>query len=202
MLVNTFLLMWTEAFQQIFGLCGQFMAEGEFQRVTGSREPLPKGRALGRQEDLMLTLDVRELDMEFVVAQYKAIATGVIPLDQDNVVDKGKLVRIMLRSINPSLAQEIIRGEGGGPQQVMQRVQSDLMRMLMGFEPEYGRDDDPTAGMRMQAAQQVMQTNPKIQQALQSDPDFAERVKKYGENIQFNLEQQQNKVTGRVGVGA
>lgn len=202
MLVNTFLLMWTEAFQQIFGLCGQFMAEGEFQRVTGSREPLPKGRAMGRQEDLMLTLDVRELDMEFVVAQYKAIATGVIPLDQDNVVDKGKLVRIMLRSINPSLAQEIIRGEGGGPQQVMQRVQSDLMRMLMGFEPEYGRDDDPTAGMRMQAAQQVMQTNPKIQQALQSDPDFAERVKKYGENIQFNLEQQQNKVTGRVGVGA
>lgn len=200
MLVNTFLLMWTEAFQQIFGLCEQFMPDGEFQRITGSSEPLPKGRAIGQQEDLMLTLDVRELDMEFVLAQYKAIATGVLPFDQDNVVDKGKLVRIMLRSINPSLAQEVIRGEGSGPKQVMQRVQSDLMRMLMGFEPEYGQDDDPSAQMRMQAAQQIMQTNPKLQAALKQDPDFGERLKKYEESIVFNLKQQENKTTGRVGV--
>lgn len=200
MLVNTFLLMWSEAFQQMFALVEQFLPDAEYQRVTGAKAPLPKGDAIARQDDLVLHFDVRELDMDYVLAQYKAITMGVLPFDTDNVVDKSKLISIMLRAINPSLAGEVVRTPQAGQEQVMAQVQNDLMRMMLGFTPEYGKDADPAAQMKMQAAQQLLQTNPKLQQAMQQDPQFQEQIKEYGKNIQFNLEQQQNKGRGRTGV--
>lgn len=200
MLVNNFLLMWSGAFQQVFALVEQYLPDAEYQRITGDKRPLPKGRNIAAGETLILDFDVRELDMEFVVKQYQAITQGVLPMDAENVVDKAALARLMLRSINPSLAQEVIRTGATGGAQVMKQVQNDVMRMWLGFEPDYGQDDDPTAGARGQALQSIVQGNPKMQQALQQDQDFQQRLKKYGESIQFNLEQQANKQRGRTGV--
>lgn len=208
MLVNSFLTMWTEALQQEFSLVRQYMSDEEFKRITGSEIPLSKGPDLTEDRDFTLQLDVRTLDMEHVLKEFKAIAEAVRPLDANGVIDFGRLVRAMVRAINPSLAKEIILDKESASQAIFRKTQNDLLLMLGGFEPEYGQDDDPAAGMKLQYLQQLVMTNPKLQNALGNpqmnippgDPDFAERVDKYVENLQFNLSQQENKKRGRIGI--
>ena len=62
------------------------------------------------------------------------------------------------------------------------------------------RENDPTAPMRLQFSQQVLQSNPKYQAQLQQDPLFQANLQKYIENLQFSVQQQQNAITGRLGV--
>ncbi len=199
MLVMSFLIPWTEALQQMFALVEQFMPDAVFQEVTGSEKPMPKGEAISLQKDFILEFDVRSLDMENVLNQFKAITEGVLPWDQAGTVDRAKLVRHMLRAVNPSLAKEIIQEPQGAIAKVAERVQQDFLLMMNGMQPTPTMDDNPTAGMELQIAEQIMQSNPKIQQSLQSDPQFQESVKKYFENKQFNLMQAQNRTTGRTG---
>jgi hypothetical protein len=200
MLVNNFLLMWTAAFQQLFGLVAQFMPKGEFLRVTGAEKPLPNGTEIASQHDFILSFDVRELDLEHILKEFKAISESVLPLDSAGVIDRARLVKVMVRAINPSLAKELIVEKEGASQQMFRKVQNDLLLMSAGNEPEYGMDAEPTAPMQLQFAEQIIAANPKYQQALETDADFNERVKKYTQNLQFNIDQQQNKMVGRVGV--
>jgi len=208
MLVNTFLMMWTEALQQVFALMLQYMPESEFRRITGSEKALPRGQDIADAHDFVLQLDVRTLDIEHVLKEFKAIAEAVRPLDQDGVINMGKLVRAMVRAINPSLAKEILMDQEGASQVVYRKVQNDLLLMLGGFDPEYGVDDDPAAGMKVRFVQEIISKNGKLQQAAgnpnqgiePADPDFADRLMKYLENLQFNLQQQDNKQRGRIGI--
>jgi hypothetical protein len=208
MLMNTFLMMWTEGLQQAFALIEQYLPQKDFQRVTGSTAPLPKGEDIAHSRDFILSLDVRTMDMEHVMREFKVIGESVKPLDQEGVLDMGKLVKAMVRAINPSLAREIILEKESATAVIHRKVQNDLLLMLGGFEPEYGVDDDPAAGAKMQSLQEILQTNPRIAAALgdpqsggqPKDPEFAKRFQKYVENIQFNLQQTQNKGVGRRGV--
>jgi hypothetical protein len=71
--------------------------------------------------------------------------------------------------------------------------------MALGNPPKL-REMDPAAQMRLQFLQQIVQANPKYQQALGEDKLFATSMQKYSENLQFSVQQQQNAVTGRLGV--
>jgi hypothetical protein len=200
MLVNTFLLMWSEAFAQEFALIQEYMPESEYQRITGDMAPLSRGDVIAKEYDLILAFDARNLDMEHVAAQFDAITKGVLPIDAENVVNRGKLARAMVRAINPTLADEIVVESEQGEAAVKKKVQNDLLLMFTGNTPEYGQDDNPAAQMQAQMVEQTIQGNPKYQQALGQDPDFTERVQKYMESLQFNMTQQANKQVGRTGV--
>jgi uncharacterized Zn finger protein len=71
--------------------------------------------------------------------------------------------------------------------------------MSLGNPPKL-RENDPTAQARLNFAQQILQANPKYQQQAQQDPLFQANLQKYVENLQFSVQQQQNAVTGRLGV--
>lgn len=208
MIMNTFLMMWTEALQQSFGLVQQYLPQKDFQRITGSEKPLPQGTDISESKDFILSLDVRTLDMEHVLKEFKVIGESILPMDEEGVIGKGKLVKAMIRSINPSLAREVVLDKENASQVIKRKVQNDVMLMMGGFEPEYGQDADPAAAQKMQSLQEILQTNPRIPEMLGNpetgqgpgDPEFAQRFQKYVENIQFNIQQQQNKQIGRTGV--
>jgi hypothetical protein len=199
MLVLNYLMTWSEAFRQVFALCQQFMPDSLYMEITGSEKPLPKGDAISLQKDFILEFDVRQLDMEHVKAQFKSI-TEVLPFDRGGVVDTDRLVRAMARAINPSLAKEIIQEPEGAAMKVAEKVQDDFLKMLNGMQPTPTMDDNPTAKMELEIAEQMVQGNPKVQQAMQSDPMFQELLKNYVTNKQHNLSQQDNKTRGRTGV--
>ncbi len=208
MMVNGFLMMWQEALQQEFKLVEQFTTDAKYMKITGAEKPLPKGEDIAEQADLILEFDVRELDMEHVLAQYKVITQGILPVDSTGVIDRSKLVTAMLRAVNPSLAKELVTPQEGASQAIFRKTQNDLMLMFTGNLPDYGTDDNPTAGMQQKFLQEIMQKNPKYQRAAGApnlglppgDPDFAKRLEDYQKNLQFNIAQQQNKLVGRTGV--
>ena len=54
--------------------------------------------------------------------------------------------------------------------------------------------------MKMQFMQQIVQGNPKYQEALQGDGRFQALLENYGKNLQQSVSQEQNKMIGRIGV--
>ena len=48
--------------------------------------------------------------------------------------------------------------------------------------------------------QQIVQGNPKYQEALQGDERFQALLENYGKNLQQSVTQEQNKMIGRIGV--
>ena len=73
--------------------------------------------------------------------------------------------------------------------------------MMLGNEAQYV-ENDPSAPTKMQYLQEIMQKNPKAQQAAQSDQIFQILLQNYSKNLQMSIEQQKNKEIGRIGVSS
>jgi hypothetical protein len=206
-MVDAFLRMWSEGYEQLFCWLAANGSDEEWQLVTGAATPKPNVRDVRKGLTFILAMDSRELDLEHVVKRYEAITKGVLPYDTDNVIRKGALVAMMTQAISPSLAQRILAPPAEGVQELYHQTQEDLMRMFTGNEPSYLRDNDPAAAKKLEFAEQIVAQNKKYQAALTPgeglDIDFAQRMEKYKESLVFNIQQQQNKVTfGRTGVDA
>jgi hypothetical protein len=78
-------------------------------------------------------------------------------------------------------------------------VQTDIGLMLLGNAPQLV-EGDPSAQSKMELAQQILQQNPKAQQALQGDQLFQQLFQTYVQNLTMSVQQEQNKQTGRTGV--
>jgi hypothetical protein len=53
--------------------------------------------------------------------------------------------------------------------------------------------------MRLQVLQQILESSPSAQQRYQQDEEFKSRVDKRMQQLQFQLQQKQNAVIGRLG---
>jgi len=80
-------------------------------------------------------------------------------------------------------------------------VVNDVGMMMLGNEAQYV-ENDPSAPTKMQYLQEIMQKNPKAQQAAQSDQIFQILLQNYSKNLQMSIEQQKNKEIGRIGVSS
>jgi hypothetical protein len=90
-------------------------------------------------------------------------------------------------------------GAGPASQKMFDETNNDLALISLGNPPKL-RENDPAAAMRLQFTQQILQSNPKYIQQAQADQTFQANMQKYVQNLQFSVQQQQNAVTGRLGV--
>lgn len=198
--VQSNLLSWTEAFQQEFVLLQQFLPVEKFQRITGSEGRLANDpETLAQSYDFILTFDVRDLDTDYLQAKLKAIKDMVLPVDAAGRIDRAKLVELLLRAIDPTLAKEVITDRTSASQALFNKVKSDFLGMMAGFEPEYV-ELDPTAGTQLQYADQLMRGNPKLQQSIATDERTKKMAENWVKNRQQSVAQEQNKQVGRIGV--
>lgn len=195
-LVNNWLHGWTEAFRQVLSLQLQYMSPEEIVRVTGSKVDLSKAND---EFDITLKFDIRELHTDLMTEKLKAISTMVLPMDSAGVIDRSKLIGMVLRAIDPTLADELVMERGPAAQKMFEETNSEVGLISLGNPPKL-RENDPTAQMRLQFLSQIFQSNPKYQQQFATDELFKENLKKYAENLQFSVTQQQNAMTGRFGV--
>lgn len=194
--INNWLHGWTEAFRQVLSLTLQYVGPEEIMRITASQTQVPEN---AQDFDVMLKFDVRELSTDLVTEKLKAISSLVLPLDTAGVIDRAKLISVALRAIDPNLASELIMQQGPASQKMFSETNDEIALISLGNPPNL-RENDPTAAMRLQFSQQVLQSNPKYQAQLQQDQLFQANLQKYIENLQFSVQQQQNAVTGRLGV--
>ena len=195
-IVTNWLHGWTAAFRQVLALCLQYLSPEEIAKITGQNGPVPTD---AQAMDISLRFDVRELSTDLVSEKLKAISTLVLPLDTAGVIDHSKLIEMLMRAIDPAMARDLVTDKGVASQKMFDETNADIGLVALGNPPKL-RESDPAAQMRLQFAQQIISSNPKYQQQLQSDPIFAAGMKKMAENLQFSVQQQQNAQTGRLGV--
>lgn len=193
--VNRWLHAWTMAFSQCIQLFIQYAPDGMYERITGTT----KGMDLSQNYDYLMKMDPRDLDAQYVQEKYKALANFIIPLDQGAVIDRTKLVKMGLQSIDPTLADELVMDNQTAMQKVMEEVDNNLMRIALGNEAMY-TENDPAAQMKLQVVEQRMQANQKYQQMMAQDESFQALLQNYVKNLQMSISQQQNKQIGRTGV--
>ena len=196
--VDNWMMFWTRAFTQMFTLCLQFMPEEEIVRITGT--PLKQGMSdIHTQYDLNVRFDVRDADPEFVREKLKAIIETVVPLDVSGVIDRDKLVKLVIESISPDAARELVIDKATASQKLYKDTVNEVGMMMLGNEANY-IEKDAQAGSKLQFVQDIITKNPKAQQAAQGDRIFQILLQNYMKHLQFQVEQEKNKQIGRVGV--
>jgi len=197
-LVNVWLESWAKIYTQMFKLCLQYMPAEEIERVTGGQLPQNISE-IQHMFDFIVRYNVEELDTDLVKAKLEAITKFVVPLDTGGVIDRNKLVKIIIEAISPEAARELVIDQATASQSLFKGVQSDIGMMMLGNEPLYV-ENDPAAQTKLQYTQDVMGKNPKAQQALQGDELFRRLMENYVKNLQFSVTQKENSQIGRVGV--
>ncbi len=195
-MVNNWLTVWTEAYQQMFQLSLQYLSPEEISRITGT-EITPESDMY--QFDFILKFDVREMDTDYVKEKLSSIAQFVVPQDVSGVLDRSKLITMITRAISPDIAEELVIDQAPASQKMYDDVKSQVGQMMLGLEANY-TENDPAAQTKLQYLQEIMGRNPKAQSALEGDELFGQLVEAYTKNLQMSLMQQQNAQIGRVGV--
>lgn len=197
-LVNSWLSAWTEIYQQVFSLALQYLTPQEKVRICGVDLPSQASEIQGGF-DFIIKFDVREVDTNLVMEKLDALTKFAIPLDAGGVIDRTKLIKKVIEAISPDLGKDLIVDSEQASQKMFRDVQTDIGLMLLGNAPQLV-EGDPSAQSKMQLAQQILQQNPKAQQALQGDPLFQQLFQTYVQNLTMSVQQEQNKQTGRTGV--
>jgi hypothetical protein len=195
-MVNNWLTTWTEAYQQMFTLCLQFLSPEEMQKISGSGS-VPRSDMM--QFDFVLKYDVRELDNEYVDKKLATISQYVIPQDAGGVLDRNKLITMVVKAISPDIADELIIDQSTASQKMYGEVKNEIGMMMLGNEANYV-ENDPAAKTKMQYSQEIVSRNSRAQEALQGDELFQKLFENYSKNLQMSIMQEENKTVGRIGV--
>ncbi len=181
---------------RIWELTQKFDSDERFATVTGTEMPMPRDP---NKYNFSLHFDIRELDNEFVQKKLQAISQFVLPEDTMGIVDRTKLIRKKLQVIDPTLATDLVTEEAEATQKMFDDINQQVALMALGNQPNFV-ENDPSAGVKLQFIQQIIQSNPKYQELLQTDEQFQELVKTFSQNLNMSMMQQQNKQIGRIGV--
>ena len=197
-IVNNWLAAWSKIYKQVISLSLQYMDGAEIERVVGMPIVL-QPQELSAMYDFNVSYNVRELDTDYVLEKLKAISSFVVPMDSGGVIDRNKLTARFVEAISPEAAKDIVMDQASASQRMYADVQTDIAKMMAGMEPQYV-ENDPAAKSKLQFVQDIIQKNPKAQQAAQEDQQFQMLLQNYVKNLQMSVSQQDNKSIGRIGV--
>jgi len=159
-MVKKFLIMWGEAIQMAYELECKF-APDRVERVTGTRPS-------GDLEDFhyVMQFDATQFHPELMEAKLAAFSE-LASQDRTGVIDQAALTRFKAMMIDPGMAKQLVIDQGSASVALKKGVQGDLAQMFLGNEAIYDdASDDPAAGMKLQAAGQLLQSNPRYLQSL------------------------------------
>ena len=199
MMVHGFLMTWSKALQQTVELCREYMSDMLFSDITGA----PPGWLDARRDRpgllaVDLAFDVRELDPEFVKERV-AMLKEALATDSEGRMDRGRFTELLVRTIAPTWARQLIRNKAAASEAMWRGVRDDFAQMFLGNESKYV-ENDPAAQTKIEYAQQIIQANPNYAGALQQGGRFKELVEKWFKNLQMSIDQQDNKLVGKIGV--
>ena len=197
-IVNNWMNVWGNIYKQMISLTLQYMDGAEIERVVGMPIVMTP-QELSSNYDFLVSYNIRELDTDYVLEKLKAISSFVVPMDSGGVIDRNKLTARFVEAISPEAAKDIILDQASASKRMYEDVQTDIAKMMMGMEVQYV-ENDPAAETKLQYAQDILQKNPKSQQAAQQDQQFQALIQNYFKNLQMPVSQQKNKTIGRIGV--
>ena len=193
--VDKFLVHVRDVLRLAFKCYQRFGPEQVFFRVTGSPDPIKFGRGDPDENfDIQIEFDVLMRDPENLEKQLQQFVS-LIQLDRNGRINMDRLLEVMAASVNPLLADAVLQPAEVAQEQVVKGVTDDLSKIYAGIE----------VGARPNGAQVAMQTiqqytqQPDVMERLQNDEAFRERLQKYLQQYQFQIQQAQNAQIGKIG---
>lgn len=199
--VTGFLMMWSEAFQQMLALVEQYLPAETWQRVTTQEKPNTTPGEISGQYDVILHFDAGELEQDTMLKKIEAVTKGIVPYDREGVIDIRKLVTLLLRAVDPLFVTELVMEPQSASRKLYKNVVDDLIGIVNGVEPIYLDEPDASAPLQLQVADSLIASNPKWQEAFAGgDQRSTELFENWRKNRMQQAEQIQNKTVGREGV--
>ncbi|NBW14940.1 MAG: hypothetical protein EBR82_43760 [Caulobacteraceae bacterium] len=183
-------------------------ARGKFDLVLGPAMQIPERRPgeitwmnpppFDQGSIEVAEFDARLLDNEALGAKLDYLAKVLVPLDSFGVIDRAGLVKYMFQAVDPNLAGVLVQDIGAATQAEIEDEQGAFAKIAAGTEPPL-KESGQNAQVRLQTLQQIIQSNPAVSQRYQQDEIFRRMLDARMQAFQFQLQQQQNAVIGRVG---
>ena len=196
MLVNKVFAHIGRALDQIWSLYQQYGPDEEFYRVIGVNDvqKFSKGEA-GKRYDFYFSYDIGNQDPAKVIEKATATAQLGAQMDRNGRLDTEQLLSRVVSTLWPGDDKLILPVETAS-NKIYAEEREALTQVKNGFALDVKENDAHEVKLQidMQWAQQ-----PDIQQALQEDEAFAARFQDLVQKRQFQVQQKQNAVIGRMG---
>jgi hypothetical protein len=183
---------------QSLKLCQQFMPDEFYYRVVGSQsKPIH-----ARREDIQGNFDMglyfngADLDPELLAEKIKLIREALL-MDVNAVTDRTASLQAVFNLVDPNLGELLIRDPQESAQAEVEDEDAVLSRMATGI----GTDIRPgqNYAMRLQRLNKRLLGTPKLKQQYLADEGFRELVDNRIAQLQQQLQQQDNALTGKLG---
>lgn len=196
--IARWLAAWEQVLWQLAVLAYQYIGDDELAGIIG-KQPTLSARDIVDYR-FALSYNASSLDSDWVLKVLEAAQKYVLPADAAGVIDRSRFMQIILTYLDPTLAQSVMTDHGAASQKMFREVRENVIAMGQGNEAIYA-GDDPAARTKLTFLEQIVGANPTYTQELTKDGSrFAALFKKYAANLNQSIVQDQNRITGALGV--
>lgn len=185
---------------QTWQLMQQYMPPVQILRVSGGQNiPFSASREdIQGKFDLSVTFDAKQLDSELLGIKLEYITKNLVPMDNMGVIDRAGLVKFIMSTVDPNIADLIVRDPGPAAQIEADEEQLAFTKIAAGTEPPLPQEG-VNFQLRAQVLQGILQSNPALQQRYQQDEIFRTMIDARLKAFAFQNQQAQNAIIGRQG---
>lgn len=185
---------------QIFGLMQQFLPDEIFYRVVGSSksQPLRTTREdIQGSFDVSISFNVGDLDNELVAAKLGLIEKALM-MDTTGRVDRNNALDVIFELIDPDVGERVLKPAADASQAEIEDEQTVFAKLMAGLDVDV-KPEGQAYDLRLKVLQNIFATNPKAQEAFDKDERVREVTEKRIKQLQFQLQQRDNAIIGRLG---
>lgn len=185
--------------EQVEEICGPVLASvrGDEPEMADTVQEDRYADVSGRFH-MSISFDAIDLDPERLMQLTDVVLDKLLPVDTDQTIQRAQAVRMILNKWSPSMAKTVAIPKETADTREIAAMDADLSKMLTGVSVPM-QEKGINHRLRLERLQQRLQL-PNIQARLQLEPDAAALVEQYAAFLQQQVTQQQNVVTGKLGV--
>jgi hypothetical protein len=197
--IDRFLSGLQRVFTQVYALNSQFGEDRVMFRVMGVKDQdaleYVKGD-INESFDFYLQFDVQSTDMDKMEKRWAAIIQGIQLLNREGNVNFAAAIQTYIESIDPTVAEVILDPTAVGRDRIINDEQNDLSQLFAGISKNIKIGTPPQ--LALEVIQNYVQA-PDVQQRLQSDQAFRERLEARVKQYKMQQMQETNKTIGIFG---
>lgn len=202
MQVQEFIASWLSVVSEIadivFGYCRVYRTDAyRFVPVdAAAAEVADFNPADATDMNFTLSFDARDINMKDFLEKFEIVAKLALPLDKTGDINTAPMLRKLIGRLFPNEVQNLITSPTDSYRREVLETQQDLSA-IFALQP-VNAPEHCNAQLRLQMINEYAQ-KPGIASRMQVDPAFADALQTYVKQLQFQLQQNENAVIGRLG---